>query len=79
MNKSLKNIAVHNDIFEKLRRYYLLAFLAIAITIIFSQLLIQDHINDQTNDSRVINIAGRQRMLSQKLVKEILLLKEVSR
>ena len=78
MNKSLKNIAVHNDIFEKLRRYYLLAFLAIAITIIFSQLLIQDHINDQTNDSRVINIAGRQRMLSQKLVKEILLLKEVS-
>jgi two-component system sensor histidine kinase DegS len=78
MNKSLKNIAVHNDIFEKLRRYYLLAFLAIAITIIFSQLLIQDHINDQTNDSRVINIAGRQRMLSQKMVKEILLLKEVS-
>ncbi|MGJ8744925.1 MAG: ATP-binding protein [Polaribacter sp.] len=55
---------------------YLFAFLAIALTIIISQVLIQHHISTQINDSRIINIAGRQRMLSQKLTKEILLLKD---
>jgi signal transduction histidine kinase len=38
--------------------------------------VVQHHINTQINDSRVINIAGRQRMLSQRLTKEILLLKD---
>lgn len=75
MNKLLKNRGLDTKIFKKLRRSYLFAFLAIALTIVISQLLIQNHINTQINDSRVINIAGRQRMLSQKLTKEILLLK----
>ena len=76
MNKKLKNSILDNNLFQKLRRLYLLAFLAIAASILISQLLIQNHINTQINDSRVINIAGRQRMLSQKLTKEVLLLKD---
>ncbi|GAB1308966.1 hypothetical protein KH5_16490 [Urechidicola sp. KH5] len=77
MNKNLKNIVIYNDIFQKLRRLYLLAFLAIAMAIIISQILIQKHINSQQTDSSVVNIAGRQRMLSQKLTKEILLLQNL--
>lgn len=54
-------------------RQYLFALSAIALSIIVSQVLIHSHLNDQKGDSRVINVAGRQRMLSQKLSKEILL------
>jgi PAS domain S-box-containing protein len=53
---------------------YLLAFLLIAASIVIAQILIQKHLNSQLNDSRIVNIAGRQRMLSQKLVKEVLYL-----
>lgn len=60
--------------FIKFRRLYLLALLLIAISIIMAQILIQNHLNSQLNDSRIVNIAGRQRMLSQKLVKGVLLL-----
>ena len=76
MSKPKNNNILDSVIFKKLRKLYLLAFLAIAITIIISQLLIQNHISTQINDSRVINIAGRQRMLSQKLTKEILFLND---
>lgn len=60
--------------FRKLSRLYILALSAIALSIILSQFLVQSHLNNQLNDSRVINVAGRQRMLSQKLTKELLLL-----
>jgi PAS domain S-box-containing protein len=58
-------------------KWYLLALAAIALTIIVAQILIQSHLNSQLDDSRVINVAGRQRAFSQKLIKEILLLREV--
>lgn len=61
----------------KIRKWYLVALGGIALTIILTQVLIQRHLNSQLSDSRVINIAGKQRALSQKLVKEVLLLKEV--
>lgn len=67
-------ISLDNTIFYKFRRVYFLAFLLIAGTVIVAQILIQKHLNSQLNDSRIINIAGRQRMLSQKLVKEVLFL-----
>jgi PAS domain S-box-containing protein len=51
----------------------MLALSAIALSIILSEILVQSHLNNQLNDSRVINVAGRQRMLSQKLTKELLL------
>lgn len=64
--------------FIRIRKWYLLALGGIALTILIAQVLIQSHLNSQLNDSRVINVAGRQRALSQKLTKEILLLEEAS-
>ncbi|MGI9531000.1 ATP-binding protein [Lutimonas sp.] len=60
--------------FLKFRTLYLIAIFLIAITIVVAQILIQNHLDDQLDDSRIVNVAGRQRMLSQKLVKEALLL-----
>ncbi|MFS4466752.1 type IV pili methyl-accepting chemotaxis transducer N-terminal domain-containing protein [Maribacter sp. 2210JD10-5] len=60
--------------FFKVRRRYLFAIAAIALTVILAQVLIQQHLNNQLDDSRVINVAGRQRALSQKLTKEALLI-----
>lgn len=60
--------------FLRIRKWYVLALSAIALTIIIAQILIQQHLNSQLYDSRVINVAGRQRAYSQKLVKEALLL-----
>jgi two-component system sensor histidine kinase DegS len=60
--------------FKNLRRLYLFALLTIAVTVLLSQLLIQYNLNSQLSDSRIINISGKQRMLSQKLTKEILIL-----
>ncbi len=63
--------------FLKLRRLYLLAILLIAMVIVVAQVLIQSHLDSQLDDSRIVNIAGKQRMLSQKLMKETLLLQTV--
>jgi two-component system, NarL family, sensor histidine kinase DegS len=60
--------------FKNLRRLYLFALLTIAVTVILSQLLIQYNLNNQLSDSRIINVSGKQRMLSQKLTKEVLIL-----
>jgi len=67
---------LENTTFLRIRKWYLLALAGIALTIIVAQVLIQTHLNTQLNDSRVINVAGRQRAFSQKLVKEVLLLEE---
>jgi signal transduction histidine kinase len=60
--------------FAKLGVRYILALSAIATVIITGQVLIQSFLKNQESDSRVINVAGKQRMLSQKIVKTILLL-----
>ncbi|WP_418262377.1 ATP-binding protein [Flavobacterium faecale] len=64
--------------FKRLKKRYIFALITIAITVLLSQLLIQYNINTQLHDSRLINISGKQRMLSQKLVKEILILNAVT-
>jgi len=64
--------------FLRIRKWYLLALAAIALTVISAQVLIQIHLKAQSGDSKVINVAGRQRAFSQKLVKEVLLLKETT-
>jgi len=56
--------------FDKLRRLYIIGFSTIALSVILSQILIRKHLSAQESDSTVINIAGRQRMLSQKLAKD---------
>lgn len=68
------NNSLDQSTFERLRRLYIIALSAIALSVIVSQILIRKYLKDQENDSGVINIAGRQRMLSQKLTKELLLL-----
>ena len=65
---------IGDETFNKLSRLYLLALVFIAFSAIGSQLLIQYYLQHQLGDGKVINLAGRQRMLSQKLTKEILLL-----
>ncbi|WP_417942481.1 ATP-binding protein [Flavobacterium sp. RS13.1] len=64
--------------FKNLRRLYFFALWTIAITIILSQLLIQYNLKQQLSDSKIINISGKQRMLSQRITKEILILNFVS-
>ncbi|POY36168.1 histidine kinase [Flavobacterium alvei] len=71
----MKNNALSAVIsFKSLRRLYIFALLTIAVTVLLSQLLIQHNLNSQLSDSKIINISGKQRMLSQKLTKEILIL-----
>lgn len=74
MKKS--KVFTENLNFKKLKQMYLFALITIAITILLSQLLIQHNISSQLNDSRLINVSGRQRMFSQKLAKEILILND---
>jgi signal transduction histidine kinase len=57
--------------FDKLRRLYIVGFSTIALSVVVSQILIRTHLSGQESDSTVINVAGRQRMLSQKLTKDI--------
>jgi len=64
--------------FKNLRRLYFFALWTIAITIILSQILVQYSLKQQLSDSKIINISGKQRMLSQKIVKEVLILNYVS-
>jgi len=64
--------------FKNLRRLYFFALWTIAITIILSQILVQYNLKQQLSDSKIINISGKQRMLSQKIVKEVLILNYVS-
>ncbi|MBS7254786.1 PAS domain-containing sensor histidine kinase [Flavobacterium branchiicola] len=64
--------------FKNLRRLYFFALLTIALTIIISQFLVQYNLNQQLSDSKIINFSGKQRMLSQKIVKEVLILHYVS-
>ena len=66
-----KNGALDQRTFKKLSRLYIIALSTIALSVIVSQVLVRNHLNKQQSDSTVINIAGRQRMLSQKLTKEI--------
>ncbi|MGL1892613.1 MAG: diguanylate cyclase [Spirochaetaceae bacterium] len=57
-----------------LRKRYATALGLIALLIIISQVLIQVALDENTDSARVINIAGRQRMLSQKITKSALAL-----
>ena len=59
---------------RRLTWLYVFALSTVAILSIGAQLLIQQQLHSGKNDSRVINIAGRQRMLSQRLVKTSLIL-----
>ncbi len=59
---------------RKIKRTYAVAFACIALTILASSLVMQYAITRRQSDSRVINLSGRQRMLSQRLTKCVLAL-----
>jgi len=69
MKGSNKKNKYRNNI---LRKRYILALSIIAFLVLFTQITIQYTIKKQESDSRVVNIAGRQRMLSQRISKEVL-------
>ena len=78
MDHNERNIPLDTAMFIRIRKWYLLALAAIALTVIIAQVLIQLHLKAQSGDSQLINIAGRQRAFSQKLTKETLLLKALN-
>src|SRR4051812_37438421 len=63
---------------RKLTVLYVTAFSSIAAMAIVGQILIQSMLAQQKHDAYVVNIAGRQRMLSQKLSKSALALSSQS-
>lgn len=63
-----------HEISKKLILFYVIALSVIALVLILSQVLVQVSISQQQSDARVINVAGRQRMLSQRLTKTAILL-----
>ncbi|GAB3925233.1 ATP-binding protein [Larkinella terrae] len=58
---------------QRLTRFYILALTVIAVLSITGLLFIRRTLSDHNNDGRVVNVAGRQRMLSQRLTKLALL------
>ncbi len=61
--------------FSKLGMWYILALSVVVATVaIIGQFLIQHHLQSQTSDSRVVNLAGTQRYKSQWIVKMSMLL-----
>lgn len=55
---------------------YILAMLAIVASLLFSEFLVQQTLQNQRFDAAEINFSGRQRMLSQRMTKNVSLLKE---
>lgn len=58
---------------SRLTRFYVLALAVLAVLSLSGLLFIRKTIADHYDDSRVVNVAGRQRMLSQRLTKLALL------
>jgi signal transduction histidine kinase len=55
--------------FSRHQRLYWLVFAATVALTLGNQLIIQNSIREKMYDERIVNLAGRQRMLSQKIVK----------
>lgn len=70
---------LEQQVTQRLTRLYILALTAVAVLSIAGQVLIQQSLKDTLNDSHVVNIAGRQRMLSQRLSKMAILLTNTDR
>jgi len=64
---------------RSLTRRYILALVSVALLAIGGQVLVQLALARQHSDAHIVNIAGRQRMLSQKLTKTALAMLEEPR
>ena len=65
---------LEQQVAQRLTQFYMLALLAVGILSIAGQVLIQNSLKATLDDAHVVNIAGRQRMLSQRLSKIAILL-----
>jgi hypothetical protein len=63
---------------RRLTIFYICALCSIALLSILGQVIIQVSIQQQTSDALVVNVAGRQRMLSQEISKDMLILEPVT-
>lgn len=59
---------------QRLTRLYLVALTVVALLSLFGQVLIQQSLNESSDDAHVVNLAGRQRMLSQRICKIAIIL-----
>lgn len=66
------NISPDTEVFQRLSYRYFLALGIIALVIFFGNSFVNSHLESQIGDSRIINLSGRQRMLSQQLAKQAL-------
>lgn len=62
------------NVYRSLKKKYIYAFLLIFLFTVIAQVFIQVYIYEQQSKSHVINLAGKQRMLSQRIAKSALLL-----
>ena len=63
---------------RRLTIFYIAALSSIAILAIAGQVLISTFLQQQSDDATIVNIAGRQRMLSQRLSKAALIIQSPS-
>lgn len=61
--------SIDQKTFDQLRRLYFFALGAVAVSALLSYNFTYQFLKNQEKDSHIVNIAGRQRMLSQKLTK----------
>lgn len=66
-------IPINKTVAKRLTKQYIIALAIVAILTIFGHTLIQITLLDVSDNSHVVNLAGRQRMLSQQLTKLFLL------
>jgi PAS domain S-box-containing protein len=64
-----ENANTDTRLFARLRRSYLLALSVIGLALLGEHLLVESFMDDQAKDANIINVAGRQRMLSQRIAK----------
>lgn len=64
---------LNDGVFLRLRRAYLLALSLIALALLVEYFLVESFLDEQARDATIINVAGRQRMLSQRIAKLSLL------
>lgn len=68
--------SLDHQTFSRLSKIYIIALGAIGLFTFIAQFYIQGYLSDQIDDSSIINIAGKQRMLSQKISKNVLILSQ---
>lgn len=65
--------SIQKEVTRRLTRLYILALTTVAVLCSVGQILVQNSLRAALDDAHVVNVAGRQRMLSQKITKGAIL------